>query len=186
MKTKYVLLASLFVFFITASIFGQPNTNSNTTTITRISEVSDVMGKPVYELTVDSLSTKVWILTQVKYRELMKTTVGKTMEKMKDKNNKMDKATKDAVVTGTHYFIFDVINTSSRKEFADTSAKVEIVSPSKIASSVNLQPMKNHFGGGISLVEKGDYLFTINLNVGVGYKTSQFKYSVKKLLKNVE
>jgi hypothetical protein len=32
---------------------------------------------------------------------------------------------------------------------------------------------------GASLDEKGEYLFTINLNVGAGYKTTQFKYKVQ-------
>jgi hypothetical protein len=39
--------------------------------------------------------------------------------------------------------------------------------------------MINHFGGGVMLDEIGEYLFTINLNVGMGYKTSQFKYELK-------
>jgi hypothetical protein len=98
---------------------------------------------------------------------------------MKDDSLTMDRATKKTMMEGTHYFIFDVTNIKTGKEVADTSAKVEIVSPSKIISSVNLKPMINHFGGGVSLDEKGDYLFTINLNVGAGYKTSQFKYEIK-------
>ena len=179
MKIKSVLLSAILLFVLAIVMFGQSKQNTNTKTITTKTDISDIMGKPVYELTVDSLCTKVWILTQVNYREITKTTLGKTMIKKKDTNTKMDKATKDAVVTGTHYFIFDVANIRSGKEFADTSAKVEIVSPSKKVTSVNLQPMKNHFGGGISLVEKGDYLFTINLNIGTGYKTSQFKYNNK-------
>jgi len=35
------------------------------------------------------------------------------------------------------------------------------------------------FAGCVSLDEKGEYVFTINLNVGVGYKRTQFKYKVK-------
>jgi hypothetical protein len=142
-------------------------------------DISSVMGKPVYESTVDSLNTKVWILSHKKYKEMMKTTMGKTMSKMKDKNMEIDKATKEAMMSGTHYSIFDVTNITNGKEFADTSAKVEIVSPSKKISSVNLQPMMNHLGSGVSLKEKGEYLFTINLNVGASYKTKQFKYRVK-------
>jgi len=33
--------------------------------------------------------------------------------------------------------------------------------------------------GGVALDEKGEYILTINLNVGAGYKTTQFKYKVK-------
>jgi hypothetical protein len=160
-------------------MFGQTKYKVKMENIIKRNDISSAMGKPVYESTVDSLNTKVWILSQKKYKEIMKTKMGKMMGKMKEKNMVMDKATKEAMMAGTHYFIFDVTNITNGKEIADTSAKVEIVSPSKKISSVNLQPMMNHFGGGVSLDEKGEYLFTINLNVGAGYKTTQFKHKVK-------
>ena len=179
MKTKYVLLSTILVIVLTLTMFGQTTHNVKTKTVIKKNDISRIMGKPVYESTVDSLNTKVWILTQKKHKEMMKTKMGKMMGKMKDKNMEMDKATKEAMMAGTHYLIFDVTNITNGKEIADSSAKVEIVSPSKKISSVNLQPMMNHFGGGVSLDEKGEYLFTINLNVGAGYKTTQFKHKVK-------
>lgn len=178
MKIKYLLLSTILIIVLSLTMFGQTKPIVKAKTIKKEKDVSSVMGKPVYESTVDSLNTKVWILTQKKYKGMMMTTMGKKMGKM-DNNMAMDKETKAAVLTGTHYFIFDVTNITNGKEFADSSAKVEIVSPSKIISSVNLQPMMNHFGGGVSLKEKGEYLFTINLNVGMGYKTTQFKYKVR-------
>ncbi len=178
MKTKYVLLSTILLIVFTLTMFGQTKKQVKTKSIIQPKDVSSVMGKPVYESTVDSLNTKVWILSQKKNKELMKTDMGKKMSKM---NNTMvrDKETKDAMMSGTHYFIFDVTNITNGKEFADSSAKVEIVSPSRKVASVHLQPMMNHFGGGVSLDEKGEYLFTINLNIGSGYTTSQFNYKVK-------
>jgi hypothetical protein len=164
---------------LTLTSFGQTTKEMKTKTIIQQKDISSVLGKPVFESIVDSLNTKVWILTQNQYKEIMKTKMGETMTTMKDDSLTMDRATKKTMMEGTHYFIFDVTNIKTGKEVADTSAKVEIVSPSKIISSVNLKPMINHFGGGVSLDEKGDYLFTINLNVGAGYKTSQFKYEIK-------
>ena len=177
MKTKYLFLTTIVVAVLSVAIFGQFVPQTNKKNIKPQKDVSSVLGKPVYESTVDSLNTKVWIITQKKYKGMQKTSMGKLMGKMDNKMN-MDKGTKEAVLTGTHYFVFDVTNITTGKQFADSSAKVEIVSPSKIVSSVNLQPMMNHFGGGVSLDEKGEYLFTINLNVGASYRTSQFKYKV--------
>jgi uncharacterized protein YrrD len=180
MKTKYVfLVTTILVIVLTLTLFGQTPPRVKSKTVIKKNDISSVMGKPVYESTVDSLNTKVWILSQKKNKELMKTQVGKAMGEMKDVNKETDKDTKKAIIAGTHYFIFDVTNITNGKQFADTSAKVEIVSPSKIVSSLNLQPMMNHFGGGVSLDEKGEYLFTINLNVGSSYKTTQFKYKNK-------
>jgi hypothetical protein len=179
MKTNYIFLSTILIIVLTLTSFGQTTKEMKTKTIIQQKDISSVLGKPVFESIVDSLNTKVWILTQNQYKEIMKTKTGETMTTMKDDSLTMDRATKKTLMEGTHYFIFDVTNIKTGKEVADTSAKVEIVSPSKIISSVNLKPMINHFGGGVSLDEKGDYLFTINLNVGAGYKTSQFKYEIK-------
>lgn len=179
MKTKYVLLATVLLMFINVTISGQSTRTVKTKSIKKVNDISNVLGKPVYESTVDSLNTKVWIISQKLNTEMKSTTVGEVMGKMKDKNTVKDTEIKKAISAGTHYFIFDVTNILNKKEVADTSAKVEVVFPSKKISSVNLKPMMNHFGAGVTLDEKGEYLFTTNLNVGAGYKTTQFKYKVK-------
>jgi hypothetical protein len=179
MKTKYSFLSTILIIQFSLSMFGQTTTEVKTKTTTLQNEISDALGKPVFESIVDTLNTKVWIITQNQYKEIMKTKMGETMDEMKDTTMPTTKATEKALSEGTHYFIFDVTNITTGIEIADTSAKVAIVSPSEKTFSVNLQPMMSHFGGGISLDEKGEYLFTINLNVGSGYKTSQFKYKLR-------
>jgi hypothetical protein len=179
MKIKYTLLPIILVMFFALTMFGQSAEREIKKNILKKDDISGMLGKPVFELTVDSLNTKVWIISLQKYKGMMKTRKGKTMGKMKDDKMPMDKGTKETMTSGTHYFIFDVTNITTGMEFADTSAKVAIVSPTKKMASVSLRPMMNHFGGGITLDEKGYYLFTINLNVGSGYKTTQFKYKLK-------
>ncbi|PKL81647.1 MAG: hypothetical protein CVV24_14225 [Ignavibacteriae bacterium HGW-Ignavibacteriae-3] len=179
MKIKYVLISTIMLITLGATVFGQTKQKTTTKTAIKQKDVSSVLGKPIFESIVDSLNTKVWIITQKKYKGMMQTKMGKMMGKMKADNKTMDKTTKNAILTGTHYFILDVTNIRDNKEFADSSAKVEIVSPAKKIASLKLQPMMNHFGGGVTFDEKGEYLFTINLNIGMGYKTSQFKYKIK-------
>jgi len=179
MKSKYVILSSIFTIVCTLTMLGQATDTAKSNTTLQQNNISDVLGQPVFESMVDTLNTKVWIITQNQYEVIMRTKMGETMDEMKDTTMVTTKATKKALSEGTHYFIFDVTNITTGIEIADTSAKVAIVSPSEKTFSVNLQPMMNHFGGGISLDEKGVYLFTINLNIGSGYKTSQFKYELK-------
>lgn len=197
MKAKYALFTTVLMGILALSVFGQIASNEKTKPIPKKNDVSTmmdkpvyesapkkndvsaIMGKPVYESTVDSLRTKVWIITQKKNTEMMGTARGKMMSKTKVEKINMDNETKKIVMVGTHCIILDVSNISNGKVVADTSAKVEIVSPTKILSSVNFVPMMSYFGGGATLNERGEYLFTINLNVGTGYKTSQFKYRVK-------
>ena len=138
-------------------------------------DISKSLGKPVYASTTDSLNTKVWIINQNKHKDILKTKI----VKMKDTNIKLDKTTKAEMMGGSYFIILDVTNISTGKEFADTSAKVSVVSPSKEVTSANFIPMMNYFGAGVSLNEKGDYLFTININIGMGYKTTQFIYTLK-------
>jgi hypothetical protein len=180
MKTKYLFLATtILVIVLTVAILGQTKNNVKAKPAVKIHDIASMLGKPAYESKVDSLDTKVWILTRKKQKEMMDTYTGQMGSKMKSDSKTIDKKTKDGILAGTHCIILDVTNILNKKEFADTSAKVEIVSPSKKMSSVNFIPMMSYFGGGITLDEKGEYLFTINLNVGSGYKTSQFKYKVK-------
>lgn len=96
MKTKYILLSTILIIVLTLTMFGQTTRNVKTKTIIKNNDISSVMGKPIYESTVESLNTKVWILRQKKNKEMMKTKMGK----MKDNNMEMDKATKEAIMIG--------------------------------------------------------------------------------------
>lgn len=100
---------------------------------------------------------------------------------MKSKGMMMDKDVKDAMMAGTHNIIIEVKSTLSGKEAENaTSAKVEIVSPSNKNSSVDLKmPMANHFGGGLTLDEKGEYQLKVSVGIGGVSKTMQLKYTVK-------
>lgn len=175
MKTKHVFLPVILVIVLTLTMFGQTSQTAKEKTIIKKNEIPNLLGKPVYASTTDSLNTKVWIISQNRNKEIMKTKI----VKMKDNNTTMNKTTKEEMMSGSYFIILDVTNISNGKEFADTSAKVEVVSPSKKLSSANFIPMMSYFGAGVSLNEKGDYLFTINLNIGAGYKTTQFKYTLK-------
>jgi hypothetical protein len=175
MKTNNVFLITILAIIFTVSIYGQSNKNVKNKTIMKKNDISKSLGKPVYASTKDSLNTKVWIISQARNREIMKTKI----VKMKDNSAPMDKATKEEMMAGSYFIILDVTNISTGKEFADTSAKVEVVSPTQKLSSANFIPMLSYFGAGVYLTEKGDYLFTININIGMGYKTTQFKYTLK-------
>jgi hypothetical protein len=141
---------------------------------------------------------KVWLMTQKAHKKMMKgkmgemmmdhnkmgmkdtgMDMGKDMKGMKHDGMEMDKATKEAMMAGTHHIMLDVTDATSGNEIADASAKLLIVSPSKKNSSIDLKPVMTHFGNGIALSEKGEYQFTVNINMGGASKTKQFQYTVK-------
>src|SRR5665811_1433066 len=99
---------------------------------------------------------------------------------MKDKGMGMDKATKEAMMAGTHHMMVKVKNTVSGKETNAISAKVEIVSPTNKNSSVDLKTsMMNHFGSGLTLDEKGEYQLAVSVLIGNVSKQIKLKYTVK-------
>jgi hypothetical protein len=177
MKTTLALLTILMLIF-TLSMDGQTRKKAKAKPAAKKSDIATVMGKPVYSSIDDSLTTKVWIIRQKKRAEISKTGSGTMMKTVKDPVMRMDDSTKGMLATGTHYFVFAVTNMRNGKDITDSTAKVSIVTPAKEYSSVVLHPMMNHFGSGITLDGKGEYLFTINVFVGSDYKTTQFKYKV--------
>lgn len=84
-----------------------------------------------------------------------------------------------AMMAGTHHIVLDVTEIASGKEIAGASARVLIESPTKKSSSVDLKSMMSRFEGALTLDEKGEYRFTVNVNFGGVTKTTQFQYAVK-------
>jgi hypothetical protein len=137
-----------------------------------------MMGKPTADATVEGLHMKVWLMTQKHHKKMMKEMKHDGMG-MKDDSMKMDKATKEAMMAGTHHIMLHVTDAASGKEVSDASVKVLILSPSKKNSSVELMPIMNHFGDGLTLSEKGEYQFTVIVKVDGVPKSTQFKYTAK-------
>jgi hypothetical protein len=91
----------------------------------------------------------------------------------------MTKSTMDSITAGTHRIVLDVTEIASGKEIPGASAGLLIESPSKKSSSVDLKSTMEHFEGALTLNEKGEYRFTVNVSFGGATKTTQFQYAVK-------
>ncbi len=103
----------------------------------------------------------------------------KDSSSMKGEGMEMGNATKEAMMAGTHHMMVEVKNTVSGKETNAISAKVAIVSPTNKDASVDLKmPMGNHFGGGLTLDEKGEYQLTVSVLVGNVSKSLKLKYTI--------
>ncbi|MGE5847902.1 MAG: hypothetical protein ACM34O_14355 [Ignavibacteria bacterium] len=192
MKTKYALLLTVLAIAFTLPMFGQD-------TGMKKHDLSSMIGKPTVDTTFEGLHIKVWLVTQKEHKEMMKEKMeGKDMKEMKHMEMKdtsmamkedmkgmkpdsmeMNKAMMDSMMAGTHHIMLDVTDASLGKEIANARTNVLIVSPSKKSSAVDLKPMMSHFGGTLTLDEKGEYRFTVNVIVGGVAKTMQFQYEVE-------
>ncbi len=108
----------------------------------------------------------------------MKST-GNDMQGMKPDNMEMDKASKDAMMAGTHHIGLEVTDAAKGTAITRVSVNLLIESPSKKESSIDLKPMMSHFGSGLTLDEKGKYRFTVNVNAAGVVKTTKFQYVVE-------
>ncbi|MCL4547105.1 MAG: hypothetical protein M1495_00870 [Bacteroidetes bacterium] len=192
MKIKFVFFSTIMAIALTLPMLGQNNQDDKTKSEMKMHDMSSMMGKPTVDTTVEGLHMKVWLMTQKHHKKMMKKMRHERME-MKDTNmamNKdmkgmnhdgmmMDKATKEAMMAGTHHIMLFLTDAASGNEISNASVKILIVSPSKKNSSVDLKPMMNHFGVGLELDDEGEYQFTVSVNVDGVIKTTQFQYEVE-------
>ena len=192
MKTLNVLLTMVLIIILTVFMHGQTNENLKSKTVNDGNDISSVLGKPTYESTIDTLNTRVWVLTQAHRKKSNEGEMGRIMNSqmksiheggmtgvVNDSSVGMDIATNKEMMEGTYFILLDVVNTISGKEIASGNAKVQIVYPSKNNLAVDLKIMMNYFASALALNERGKYLFTINFDFGGGYKTTQFQYAVR-------
>ena len=171
MKTNYVLLPAVLIIVLAMMMFGRQNHDGTTMKDMKKHDMMSIMGKPTVDATVEGLHMKLWLITQKHHKKLMK--------EMKNDGMKIDDATKEAMMAGTHHMILHVTDVPSGKEITDASVKVLMVSPSKKNSSVELKSVMRCFGDGLKLTEKGEYQFNVIVKVDGVPKATQFKYKVK-------
>ena len=201
MKTKYAFLSTVLTIALTLPMFGQETPVDTTRSKMKHHDMSSIMGKPTADATVGGLRIKVWLMSQTKHSEMMEHGPGMMMKHgekegemgmkdssmemrsdmkgMKHDDMEMDKASKDAMMAGTHHIGLEVTNAANGTAIADASVNLLIESPSKKKSSVDLKPMMSHFGSGLTLDEKGQYRFTVNVIVGGVTKSTKFQYAVR-------
>lgn len=138
----------------------------------------DMMGKPKVDKVVEGVHMKIWVMTQKAHEKMMKANMGH-MTMSGEKAEDVDKATKEAMMSGTHAFVVNISDAVSGKELANTTAKVLLVSPTKKNTTVELKTMPNCFGSGIMLDEKGKYEFMVHVNVNGSVKMTKFYFNVK-------
>jgi hypothetical protein len=176
MKLIYVFLSTILTIALTLPMFGQEIHTDMTKTDLKKHDMSIMMGKPTVEATVDGFHMKVWLMTQQQHKKMKAAT---TMSEMKDSSMKMNKAMMNPMMAGTHHIMLSLKDTVSGKEIADATANVLIVSPSMKNSSVDLKPMMNHFGGPLTLDEKGEYHLKVSVIIGGVTRSTQFQYVVE-------
>ncbi len=162
------------------------------------SESMDMMGTPTFEKKFDDLNLRIWLMTQTEHDKMMKmhmqdTTVNNMMDhKMMGKEKKSDKKgtmldTKDMdhlkmmnkMPHGTHHIMLDVTTGKGKEETPQPVVELKITSPTKKTSKVELMKMMGHFGGNLTLDEKGKYSLLVAITMNTKKQEALFEYEIK-------
>ncbi|MGA9118740.1 MAG: hypothetical protein WB699_05200, partial [Bacteroidota bacterium] len=168
MITKITFFSAVLAIAMIPPISGQYMQDTQIKPEMKQQDVSNMMGKPTVDATVEGLHMKVWLTTQEQGKAMLKVKPD-NMKGMNDSSMAMDNDMQgmkregmeaDSKMTGTHHMVLGLTGDSLGKGIANASAKVLIVSPSKKSSTVDLKPAKGFFGGDLTLDEKGEYEIT--------------------------
>jgi hypothetical protein len=179
-KIKYTLIPAVLIIVLALIVVGKNNHGGTTKTDMKKHNILSMMVKPIVDAKVEGLYMKVRLMTQKQHKRIMKEEMERmAISKMKDTSLGIDKATKKAMMIGTHYIMLEITDSTSGKDITDATAKVLIEYPSKKNWSNDLKPMMGHFGNGLTLNEKGEYKFKVVVIVNGVPKSKQFNYTVK-------
>ena len=189
MKPRNILLAIGLAIGLTVPAWGQHEHAAQQAGKGKTHDMSAMMGTPAMDRSVEGLRIKVWLITQEAHKKMMSDQMKGEMQgdmkgMMHGKGSKgemqsMDHSSKDAMMSGTHHIMVSLTDEKTKAETDTAKVAVQIVAPSKKSSTTELSKTKGHFGGGITLNEKGEY--TIDLTIEEGGKTfaPEFHYKVE-------
>lgn len=179
MNIRQIASSSILTIMISASLFGAPVKSDSSGTSPKQHEMMNLIGKPLIDSTVEGLHLKIWLITQKQHKSLMNKVKEKEMKNQSHSGMKMDKASKEAMMAGTHHFMLMVQDPVTGKEILNAATKILIDSPSKKDSFIDLKPMMGHYGESITLKQKGVNEIIVTVTVDEYSRDLKFKYKVK-------
>lgn len=166
--------------------------------------LSEMMGKPTFEKSVEGVNVQVWLMTQAEHKKMMKDhgmmgdekkdrhemmgmhgnmAMGKDHHMMKGQTqhdtNEMNEEAMKSMLAGTHHVMVIVQDETSKTERESVDVEVQIVSPTERHSNVVLTRMMKDYGGGLTLDENGEYGITVEVRDGERVVPLSFEYDVK-------
>jgi hypothetical protein len=145
-----------------------------------------LLGEPTFEKTSDGLNIKVWIVPQkdsVKLAERTREEIESSGVFNKDTSSSGRRGIGSMgggePLAATHQIMLEISDAVDNKKLENVTPEVVVVTPSHQSTTVELESMMDHFGGNLTLKEKGQYeLSTIVMVDGIA-KTVKFPFVLK-------
>jgi hypothetical protein len=208
MKAKHIFIATLVAMFSLTAV-AQHQHHMMQKEDKEKDGMSKMMGKPVFEQSVQGVKVQAWLITQEEHKKMMSGQMhgsGEAMEKMSEKkaskesnmeemhnmmhgakdtsmhamHSKMDHSTMmEAMMSGTHHVMVTITDEKKGDPVDEKEITIQLTAPSTKYSTVKLVSMMNHFGAGLAFDEKGIYKVDLVLGNGKETKNITFSYEVK-------
>lgn len=153
------------------------------------SSMMQMMGKPTFEKTSDSIVVRMWLMTQEAHKKMMSEHMSSKMHakagthEMKGMEHSEMESNQpkmmEAMMTGTHHVMVEVVDETTAKAFEEGTVEIQALSPSGKRSSTKLMQVMDHFGGGLSLNETGSYILITLVNMAGKKQSFSVIYEVK-------
>jgi hypothetical protein len=165
MKRKILFFGSVLTFALCMPMFGQSATENLAAADIARKDSSEMAPKPTFEATTAGINMKVWVTA--------------SESEMKEHDMTSAQATKTEATAESYHVMVELKNSENGKAVKDATASLMTVSPTSKNATLELKPMANQLGGNLTLNEKGEYLFTVNTNVGGVKNATPFKFTVQ-------
>jgi len=204
MRQSITLAATLGALLFASPIVAQ-HEHEGQQTEAKQKRMSDMMGKPTFEQTTDGLTIRVWLITQTEHKQMMKDRGmmgsakkdrhemmgmmhGNSAQKddhqmmndqMQHDGKGMDEEMMKSMLAGTHHIMVIVQDEASKTETESAEVEVQTIPPSEKNSTLTLTHMMKHYGGGLTLDERGRYRITVVARDGDRVVRASFDYGVQ-------
>jgi hypothetical protein len=120
---KYIFLATVLTVARTLCMLGQDTYGDKQKADTKHHDMSEMLGEPTVDVTVDELHMKIWLVTQKQHDELMK---GETHQEMIDEERKGTIGSMETMgIQRTGSIVKGMVDTSGVKEKDIKGVKVD-------------------------------------------------------------
>lgn len=166
MKIRIALMG-MFLFLAISQLPGQERAKTA------------IIDEPAFEKSMEGLDLKVWIVDEKNKSRFVIRNEEEESGMAAERNQVVtDGPINDsALPIGTHYIAVSAKETDGKE--MEESPTVLIESPSKGATKVRLKALRDNYVGSLILEDKGEYKFTLTVNVSGIPEAIPFTYTVK-------
>jgi hypothetical protein len=193
MKTNKLFVAILVSVMFSLLGTAQRNRDNASQDRKESGRLADKMEKPTFEESVDGIRVRLWLMTPAEHKRMMAAQAEDTKSHRMDEMSRratgkeMKDETKgaglqevlEAMMARTQQVIVTLTEEKTNALLSNREISIEMFSPTGRSRSTDLVPMMNHFGGGLTLVEKGRYLFTVTIKTEKETKRLRFIHEIE-------